>query len=132
MNMRCLKTKHVVWEELDGQTLLIDSRDDSAWLLNESAAQIWMRCEAESVEQIARQLARATRERLAQIEEDVCGFIDALRARGWVRRAQTAGEGMAAEELAFESNYSAPRLKLFSLASGPRRRPSPRGNSGPG
>jgi hypothetical protein len=135
MNMatKLVRTPGIVWEELGNEALLINVSENSVWSLNESATQIWKYCERCSVEHLVREIARAANRQLHQVEQHVREFVEAMCKNGWLQiTAIGAPSGWMAGHVAFQANWTVPAFRIKSLGSGPRRRPSPRGNSGPG
>ena len=125
------KATGVVWEELDGGALLVDARTGARWSLNASAAALWRACDGRaSLAQLARALARATRSSLKDARSEVRAFIASLRSAQLLTPALAGGA--LPHTLEFQSLSTTPSLTPLGLGHGPRKRPGPRGNSGPG
>ncbi|MEI6235298.1 MAG: PqqD family protein [Planctomycetota bacterium] len=48
MNAKLIRSKEVVWAELDGQALLVHAWTGARWTLNVSGLNIWKQCDGES------------------------------------------------------------------------------------
>ncbi|MEI6234690.1 MAG: PqqD family protein [Planctomycetota bacterium] len=120
--MRWIRNENVIWEELDNGALLIDAKNGSRWTLSATAATAWKLCDGKrTLDEMARVL-RQKRESIAEF----CRQFEALGLLQ-IRNAHI----LAA--VAFRTTAQSPfSYQSAGLGSGPRRRPSPRGNSGPG
>ncbi|HLX64868.1 MAG TPA: PqqD family protein [Planctomycetota bacterium] len=135
MEKKLVRTNGVVWEEVDGQALVVDTKANRSWLLNSTATLIWRHCDgARSLVDLAAALARKSGAEARRIEREVMEFCGGLERAGLLA-AKRPAEALTAAPMAFaglSGSYSPPAMLSRSLASGPRKRPSPRGNSGPG
>ena len=131
---KLIRMDDVVWEEFDGQALLIQPRTGARWTLNASAVQIWKLCDGESsVAELARGFARGGSRAMDHVQREVAEFCDAMTAHGLLQPCATAAaKGAALTLTARCALETSPAFRLIGLGSGPRRRPSPRGNRGPG
>ncbi len=118
--MNLMRAQHVVWEELAGGALLVNRITGARWSLNATAAAVWELCDGSaSPSEIAPRLARPC--------EEVLGFCRQFVRMGLLTSVISQGGG-ATFQMAMTG---APSFKAQGLGSGPRRRPSPRGVSGP-
>jgi len=118
--MRWTKNENVIWEELDGGALLIDTKSGTRWTLSAAAAAAWKLCDGQ------RTLAEMTR-LLRQRQGDIADFCRQFGALGLLKTQSVV------RTAAFRSADSSPlSFQSAGIGLGPRRRPSPRGNSGPG
>ncbi len=126
------RSHDVVWEELDGAVLLVNTTTGMRCHLNAAAAAVWKLCDGRhSVSELAAAVARSCEEVLR-----VCRQLSEI--------GLLSGSPALAGSSALYNDYSclrngvsanlagAPAFTLLGLGEGPRRRPSPRGNSGPG
>lgn len=122
--MKWTKAENIVCEELDGGALLVNAASGNRWSLNATAAALWRLCEGRltSVE-----IAEALNRRV----EEIALFCDQFRAQGLLVPALSTPSSVGAQ-MPVALHYSAPAFKALGLGSGPRRRPTPRGVSGPG
>jgi hypothetical protein len=127
-----IRSDEVVWEALDGETVLIQPRQGRTWLLNAAAAFVWRYCNGQtSSTEIARYLSHAGRHQTARVAEDVRAFCAELEALGLLSTARPTA-ALVTVEMSFSGPYSPPRIRPRGFGVGPRHRPSPRGLSGPG
>jgi hypothetical protein len=123
----------VVWEELDGETLLVNPITRATVRLNETASFVWKHCSsAITLSELARTLARKSGRELRRIEHELEEFCLQLSRGGFLQPATRRNDCLSLNLAAFTGSYEAPRFFARSLGHGPRKRPSPRGNSGPG
>jgi hypothetical protein len=123
----------VVWEELDGEALVVNPATKSSWLLNPTATLIWRHCTgAHGLTELARALARTTGAEARKVEREAVAFCRRLQQAGLLRSSEAAAYGTAPMAFAGLNSYSAPDMLSRGLTAGSRRRPTPRGNSGPG
>lgn len=133
MSTKYTRSGEVIWEELDGEALLIDTENQSAWVLNASATHVWKHCDTCSVESLVETLSRAGNVQIERVRKEVRAYIDALQSRRWLITGATGGARMPAPcDTAFSGYYEIPTMQPKCLGSNGRRRASPRGNSGPG
>lgn len=123
----------VVWEELDGEALLVNPATKSSWLLNPTATLIWRHCTgAHGLAELARALARTTGAEVRKVEREVAAFCRRLQQAGLLHAAAAPAGGGSTVAFSGLGGYTAPAMLSRALTAGSRRRPTPRGNSGPG
>ena len=130
MAKNLVRHEDVIWEELDGEALLVNPETKSSWRLNSTATLIWRHCTgAHGIMELARAIARKTGAELRRVEREVAAFCGELQQKGLLQ----TGAGLGSAPMAFSGlgSYTTPSMLSRSLAGG-RRRPTPRGNSGPG
>jgi len=121
MSAKWKRTDELVWEELENETLVVSPRSGARWSLSALAAKVWKLCDGKrSIAQLASALSSARGE-----IEAVC---ETLASSGLLRPA-TKSEALAPLVAGFSG---ASGVRVLGLAGGGRRRPTPRGNSGPG
>ncbi|MEI6235991.1 MAG: PqqD family protein [Planctomycetota bacterium] len=120
--MRWEKNVDVMWEELDGQALLIDTRNGVRWTLNTAATAAWKLCDGTRTLAGMARLLRYKREHLAH-------FCQQFEVLGMLQRHGSLNLGPAALYSPTSSPFS---FQSIGVGAPSRRRPSPRGNSGPG
>jgi len=133
MNAMLIRSSEIVWQELDGQALLVHARTGARWTLNAAALAVWKLCDgSRTVESLAKALAASTRRSLGECREELDRFAQALSGTGLLQPMGSHAATLPAPPMLFnigttlQANYQGKNL------GGPRRRPSPRGNSGPG
>ncbi|MEI6234685.1 MAG: PqqD family protein [Planctomycetota bacterium] len=120
--MRWTKSENVIWEELDGGALLIDTKSGSRWTLSAAAAATWKLCDGK------RTLGEMA-EVLCQKRAIIAEFCAQFEVLGLLKGQDV----VCAAPIVFSSANSSPfSFQSAGIGSSPRRRPSPRGNSGPG
>ena len=124
--MKYIRSKDVVWERIDGGALLTRPSSDRAWRLDALASTIWSLCGGKGgFERAVKAVLRATgcdAVRAREICERLCAD---LAARGLMQPC-----GVLAPVSMARSGFA--NLTEIKLTAGGRRRPTPRGNSGPG
>lgn len=141
MSTQWIRSSEVVWEELGSETLLVSPTANSGWVLNASAAHIWKRCNECSLDELARELARAGNRQLNHVKEELRAFCQSLEASGLLhsanapKRATAAGNATAVGNASAHVSFSVANMPMSiraqNFGAGPRRRPSPRGLSSP-
>ena len=126
------RSQDVVWEELDGAVLLVNPATGMRCHLNAAAAAVWKLCDGRhSVSELAAAVARSC--------EEVVRVCRQLSQIGLL----SGSPALAGSSALYNDNScmrnglpvsleGAPVFTLLGLGDGSRRRPSPRGNSGPG
>jgi hypothetical protein len=110
MATRWKRSEEVIWEAVDGETVLVEPRTGRTWLLNAAAARIWRACDG-----------------LTRFNQEGAAFCRQLALRGLLSpSAPLSGAGTA---VCFSG---VPAIRPHGFGTGPRHRPSPRGLSGPG
>jgi len=119
MNTKWVRSTGVVWEELDGETVVVNPATGARWSLDAAATRIWKTCDG----------ALGLRE----LAHDVAALSEITALCNALGRIGLLTQGGATEGTVCMSGLSVPGVRALGVgASGPRRRPSPRGNSGPG
>jgi hypothetical protein len=128
MATQWIRSNDVVWEEMGSEALLVSLADGRRWTLNATAAGIWKLCDGHlELSALARRFAKVSQREIAEF----CEFFAEV---GLLKRSTVGlSTQMTPEGAAFMSPESLPPMfRELGLGSGARRRPSPRGNSGPG
>src|SRR4029078_9680275 len=113
--MNWKRAHQLVWEELDGGALLVNVATGARWSLNAAAAALWKLCDGRSTAQLAAALSRS-RAHMAP----TCRALAQLGLLGG--QAQLAGCARISD---------IPGIRPMGGSGGSRRRPGPRGISGP-
>jgi len=135
MATKWVRSDDIVWEELHGEALLVSPATGRSWSLNAAAALIWKLCDGRGLSEMARAFATASGCSLRQSRRDILEFCTRVAEQGLLNAVDSGRSqpALSLPEAAFLSGLTAPpMLRPLGLVSGPRRRPSPRGNSGPG
>ncbi|HEY3324450.1 MAG TPA: PqqD family protein [Planctomycetota bacterium] len=127
-----VRSADVVWEELDGQAVLVSTRTRKTWVLNAAGSFIWRCCDGSiTLDDIVRRLAGS---RSADIvRQEAAAFIAQLEQRGLLRTAPRAAVALAGNRGGSfcYSGAMPPLITLETTSFGARRGPSPRNVSGP-
>ena len=119
------RSKDVVWEELDGEMLLVNSATGMRCHLNAAASAVWRLCDGRrSVRELAAAVARSS--------DEVIRVCRQLRETGLLSGPSAVSGSSVLNNVNACMRSGAPAFTLLGLGQGPRGRPSPRGNSGPG
>ncbi len=136
MLTRWRRNDDVIWEQLGSEALLIVPATGARWALNGAAVCVWRLCDgATSLSAIARKFANASGRNLQRSYLEIETFCATFAKLGLLTPCQnncvTSG---ALNVMTFRNGLDAPLRyrQIGAGASGQRRRPSPRGNSGPG
>jgi hypothetical protein len=113
----------LVWEEVGGETLVVRPESGARWLLNAAAAAIWKLCDDG--------VSTESKGAGVPFHGEIAVFCEKLAHAGLLLAAPS-GCVAAIPCGTVVRRSSAPAFRALGLASGPRRRPTPRGNSGPG
>jgi|GEM_PF-599468 len=135
MAIKWVRSNEVVWEEMNGEAVLVSPSTGARWSLNATASRVWTFCDGQfGVTEIATALAAASGRNLRETKRELTAFCAEFVALGLLQPAvETRVAGASVSGAAFMSGLSTPpSFRSMGLGSGPRRRPSPRGNSGPG
>lgn len=122
--MNWTRAENIVCEELSGGALLVNPANGGRWSLNESAAALWRICDGRKG---AAELARA----IKCSQTQVAAFCAQFSELGLLKPALSGATGTDSM-IVMTYHHAAPEFKLLGLGNGPRRRPTPRGVSGPG
>jgi len=123
MATKWIRSTDVIWEELDGQALLVHSKTGARWSLNTGALAVWKCCDGSST-------LGSLATNFGQSKREIAEFCRTLAEVGLLSSGEASLAGMSGT--ASRSSSSPFGLRSLGLTAGPRRRPSPRGNSGPG
>ncbi|HLX63153.1 MAG TPA: PqqD family protein [Planctomycetota bacterium] len=128
MSAKWKRSDGLVWEELGDETLVVDPRSGARWSLNALASAVWKLCDGlRSADELAAVLAKLSGRSLRALREELMALCSGLAGAGLL--SAESGTTMLARNIEYNL---LPMFRPLGLASGPRRRPSPRGNSGPG
>ena len=127
-----IKADGVVWEEIGTGALVVHPGNRMSWILNPVAAHLWKHCEgAVGIRDMARAFARRGGAEVATIERELSEFFQGLAQSGLVDATSPMGAPVSTIAC-FGGDYATPLMNVRSVGINSRRRPSPRGNSGPG
>lgn len=123
------RARDIVWEELDGEAVLVSPVTSKTWVLNATASAIWKYCDGQtSIDALAAAFAQAGRLEVAKVKTELLAFCRQLEAQGMLRASSSPiGIGAAC---AFAGSYVPPFIRMHSSGVGFRGRPSSRGGSG--
>lgn len=135
MASQWVRSGDVVWEELDGEAVLVSTSAQKTWVLNATASLIWKCCDGQiSLEAVARRLARAGGREAGRVKRELQAFCQILEQKGLLSTARAAMGSMTGErlpaELCFAGLSLPPQIKMETTSMGLRGRPSPRGVTG--
>jgi hypothetical protein len=128
------RSNEIVWEELDGEALLVSPVSGARWSLNAAAAAVWKCCDGtRSLAALSSAFAQASGLSLREARQEIAMFCQRFSELGLLHaQAQLVAVNTALTGPTFHFGMEVPAFKALGLGHGPRRRPSPRGNSGPG
>ena len=131
MATKWIRSDAIVWEELNGEAVLVSQATGDRWSLNTAAAEIWKACDGtRGLCDLARGFARASGRSVTEATRDIAEFCERFTQLGLLH---TSASPALATQAVFRGGLTTPpRFQSMSVGSGARRRPSPRGNSGPG
>ena len=125
--MNWTRAEYVVWDELDGEAMLVNPNTGARWTLNATALAVWKLCDGRrGVAELARMLDRSRAE--------IALFCQQFNQFGLLQPAnvQTGASPAPLNAVLMRGKLTgAPAFKSFGLGNGPRRRPTARGVSGP-
>ena len=133
MATKWARNTEVIWEELDGEALVISPATGQRWSFNATAASIWKMCDgATSLLRLSKAFAQASGLELARSRDEIRAFCAALSNAGLLCPAGGQSVPTSASNSMFLSGMQIPPMfRPLGVGGGSRRRPSPRGNSGP-
>lgn len=123
MGVKLVRSSAVVWEELGAEVLLFIPTSGVSWMLNSAAAAVWKLCDGTRSE-------AELSSKLAASHAETAEFCRMFRKQGLL---QMSGVGTTSAA-AFGGQMNRDNMTGMSvrnLGSGGRKRPSPRGISGP-
>jgi hypothetical protein len=128
------RSNEIVWEELDGEALLVSPVSRARWSLNAAAAAVWKCCDGtRSLAALSSAFAQASGLGLREARQEIAAFCQRFAELGLLHaQPELVAASAALNRPTFRSGMEGPAFKTLGLGHGPRRRPSPRGNSGPG
>lgn len=139
MDRKWVRSDDIVWEDLDGQTLLVQPATGKRLVLNATASKVWQLCDGRcSLSELVNEFATIRNSSLNGLQRELAAFCEELAAMGLLIRGGTSSHAqLAAVDFngVLKRSGLTPGLTVRPLhlsSSGARRRPSPRGNSGPG
>ncbi|MCY3021777.1 MAG: PqqD family protein [Planctomycetota bacterium] len=124
----------VVWEEFDGEAVLVSSSAKGTWVLNPTACFVWKNFDGRTtLEAIVRHLAAAAGLEPSRVKQEVLAFCAELEREGLVSAARQAARGLAAAppQCCFAGAYVRPVIRISIPGFGLRGKATPRGPSGP-
>ncbi|HYG73898.1 MAG TPA: PqqD family protein [Planctomycetota bacterium] len=132
MTSRWVRSSGVVWEDVNGEAVLVNTSARQTLVLNSTASFLWKCCDGSlSLQEIASRIAAAGGHKVEQVREELAHFCGELETRGLLLSASNAAMIPASEHaVCFSGGDFPPRIKLESSSLGFRGRPSPRGVSG--
>lgn len=122
--MRWTKNEAVIWEEYEGGVLLVEPRSGSRWALSAAAALAWKLCDG------TRPL-RDIADQLQLCSDSVERFCHQFEQVGLLLRTAGPRPALSTSHCSFRFGERMV-VRAMGAGAGARRRPSPRGNSGPG
>ncbi|HLX61049.1 MAG TPA: hypothetical protein VKX17_07180 [Planctomycetota bacterium] len=117
MSVTWKRANGLVWEEVGTEMLIVQPHSGARWLLNAAASAIWKICDGNGTG--------------TPFHNEIARFCEKLADAGLLQAAPR-GRLVAIPCAMTVQRSNAPAFRALGLTSGPRRRPSPRGNSGPG
>ena len=131
-----MRSSDIVWEDLNDEALLVDAKTGRQWSLNAAAARIWRLCDgSRGMAELAAAFALATGRTLKRSKVEIHEFCSRFTSLGLLLPVVSTGAASTFPNcaVAMTGLEVPPSVRPMNVgASGPRRRPSPRGNSGPG
>lgn len=124
----------IVWEEFDGEAVLVSSSAKGTWVLNPTACFVWKNCDGRTnLEAMARHLAAAAGLEPSRVKHEVLAFCRELEEQGLVSAARHAAESLAARPLqcCFAGAYVPPVIRIRNSGAGFRGKARPRGPGSP-
>ncbi len=132
MLKRWTRSCGIAWEELDNEALVVSPKTRTSWRLSPTATFIWKHCNGSTgLRELAEVLSRKSGGGIRKIESELLAFCRTLEQAGLLK-SEMQPAMIASSVAGFTGLYAVPSMVSRSLDGGPRRRPSPRGNSGPG
>jgi len=134
MAAQWVRSRDVVWDEIDGEAVLISTSEQKTWVLNATASIIWKCCDGTiSIEALARRIARECGREASRVKSELLDFCREMEQRGLFMGGRVAGAACGESTLGsfcFKGFSMPPLIKMESLSLGIRGRPSPRNVSG--
>ena len=130
MAAQWVRSKDVVWDEIDGEAVLVSTSEQKTWVLNATASIIWKCCDGSiSIETIAKRIASECGREASRVKAELGDFCREMELRGLLmgERAHLSEQSIPGA-VCFAGVSSPPLIKMESLTLGIRGRPSPRGS----
>jgi hypothetical protein len=132
MKAKWIRSNDVVWEEIDGEAVIVKPSTKRTWVFNTTAAYIWKCCDGHAnLDDVAHQLASTCGRELRQIRTEIKEFCRQLEEIGLIVENSGQSEVVSSGNIAFRGSYFSPKIKLQNMGLGFRGRPSSRGVSPP-
>jgi hypothetical protein len=134
MAAQWVRSHDVVWEEIDGEAVLVSTAVQKTWVLNATASLIWKCCDGTiSLETLARRIAGGCGREAGRVKAELVEFCREMEQRGLLMGVRAAGAisgDQLSSTLCFSGMSVPPMIKMESLTVGIRGKPSPRGVCG--
>ena len=135
MSSQWVRSENVVWQEFDGEAVIVSTTAQKTWVLNASASQIWKCCDGRiTLDGLASRLAKAGGREVSRVKGELLAFFRMLEGKGLIRASHIAAASILEDRLTLELSVAGlslpPLIKMESNSVGIRGRPSPRGNTG--
>jgi hypothetical protein len=131
MKAKWVRSSDVVWEEIDGEAVIVKPSTKRTWVFNTTAAYIWKYCDGHgNLDDVARQLASSCGRELRQIRTEIKEFCQQLEEIGLIVENSAPVDAVSTGNVTFRGSYFSPSIKLQNMGLGFRGRPSSR--NGPG
>lgn len=134
MAAQWVRSRDVVWEEIDGEAVLVSTAVQKTWVLNSTASLIWKCCDGTmSLETLARRIAAGCGREASRVKAELLEFCKEMEQRGLLMGVRAAGAVSGAQmssAVCFSGMSVPPIIKMESMSLGIRGKPSPRGVSG--
>ncbi len=136
MASQWVRSNDVVWEELDGEAVLVSTTKQKTWALNAAASVIWKCCDGQiSIEEIARRVAAACGREVGSVKREILEFCRELERKGLISistmNLKTLSNQSLVANLSVAGFSLPPKIIMESSSLGIRGRPSPRGFCNP-
>ena len=134
MAVQWVRSKNVVWDEIDGEAVLVSTSEQKTWVLNATASIIWKCCDGTiSIEALARRIASECGREASRVKAELASFCREMEQRGLLMGGRASGAVYGESvpgSFCFKGFSLPPLIKMESLSLGIRGRPSPRSVSG--
>jgi len=131
MTAQWVRAGDVVWEEVNGEAVLVSTSERRTLVLNATASFLWTCCDGSvSLDDVARRITAVGGRKLEQVRNELAAFCLELETRGVLLGTPVLTPAQHGGAVCFSGNGLPPLIKLESLSVGFRGRPSSRGISG--
>ena len=131
-----IRSNDIICQDWNGEALLVSAKTGARWSLNATAAAIWKLCDGRmELSELTRRFASASGRSAQVIRREIAALCTQFEEQGLLNICtQSVHDSQFIAATACMSGLSSPPLfQVLGLTSGgARKRPSPRGNSGPG